>query len=568
MRKKALIRTAEVAGLTGKPRGFTLIELMVAMVVSGIVLMGIFAFSSIQKDTADFHRRQVRIQQSLEGSMFTISRDVRMAGLGFGRLCTEVRIYDPAQAKLVNPGSIDSVLSDVVKDPVTQEPYWVLRDGVQAHWRSEGAVDIEGNANSSAHPTSAADSFDVLLGERNYTQSLGLFTLSISAKDMASAANAELTVKTATGGPAELDNSDAQHLNQVRQMMPPGSFVLVARSNVGGGDPFRPQLRGQCVLVQVTDDIGGGVGSNEWLIPIGNVSNVNQGLEELFGPEPDSCPGDGNCEDWNQDSDAGVGASVIPVGHFRWSRYEIDYSVPQRPYLVRSDFIGWQPGDPTTPADQDYPDCTNTCNLAQLHLPNPQGDPLPRVAIGPMIEDMQVAVGCDGYTTASATNLQDISGVTMPAPDNLPQSFEEVGDESNTQPNKFVDEWVQDKTRDEWLGNAGSENWAPDCVYYGTGEEFSGVNGGESWHANGPASEQQNGPGFRMSPQTIRITLLAKSETVSSVDPLDANQVLFNKLMPVEDRAQMDTIAPGRESLTLTERFSPRNLRWRDPILQ
>lgn len=570
MHVPSLIQGAERARRASGSKGFTLIELMVAMVVSGIVLMGIFAFSSIQKGTADFHRRQVRIQQALEGSMYTISRDVRMAGLGFGRMCTEVRIWDPAQNRLINPGSEDTTLSNVVVDPVTQEPYWVLRDGIQAHWRSTGAVSIDGSANTSASPTSAADSFDVMLGERNYTQTLGMFKLSADAYGLSSSGNQALEVKTVAAGPAALDNGNSDHVTAVRQMMPPGSFVLITRATAGAGDPFRPQLRGQCALVQVTDDIkaSGGGASNEWEIPIGNSSGFNKSLQDLFGDEPDDCNGN-PCKDWQPATNLKAGvASVIPVGHLRWSRYEIDYSVPERPYLVRSDFIGWQQGDPTVAVQEDYPDCDNKCNLPQLHLPSAQGDPLPRVAIGPMIEDMQVAVGCDGFTATSAATLTADTGVVYPNPDTTPTDFEEVGDEANNQPNKFVDEWTADKTRDEWLGNAASENWAPDCVYYGTGEEFSGAAGGASWHADGPASEQQNGPGFRMSPQTIRITLLAKSETIAAVDTTDDNQVLFNKLMAIEDRPQMDTIARGRESLTMTERFSPRNLRWRDPLLR
>ena len=61
------LETAQRATRAGKSRGFTLIELMVAMVVSGIVLLGIFAFSSIQQSNAVIHRRHVRIQQALEG---------------------------------------------------------------------------------------------------------------------------------------------------------------------------------------------------------------------------------------------------------------------------------------------------------------------------------------------------------------------------------------------------------------------------------------------------------------------------------------------------------------------
>ena len=75
-------------------------------------------------------------------------------------------------------------------------------------------------------------------------------------------------------------------------------------------------------------------------------------------------------------------------------------------------------------------------------------------------------------------------------------------------------------------------------------------------------------PGFRMSPQTIRITLLAKSETTAGGNADDPANEFFNQLFPIEDRPKMDTIAGAREYLTLTERFTPRNLRWRDPLLR
>ncbi|MFO7562756.1 MAG: type II secretion system protein, partial [Enhygromyxa sp.] len=67
-----------------KRTGFTLIELMVAILVSGIVMMGVFAFATIQKDTANLQQRQIQLQQALEGSMHSIGTDLRMAGLGFG----------------------------------------------------------------------------------------------------------------------------------------------------------------------------------------------------------------------------------------------------------------------------------------------------------------------------------------------------------------------------------------------------------------------------------------------------------------------------------------------------
>lgn len=545
------IQAAAAASRAGHSRGFTLIELMVAMVVSGIVLLGIFAFSSIQQGNAVIHRRHVRIQQALEGSMYSMSRDVRAAGLGFTRMCTEIRIYDPDQAKLINPGAVDDV-SDAAIDPITGEPYWVLRDGLQAHWRSAGAASIDGDSFTSADPDAASDSFDVVLGERNYTNAMGVFALGVDATGLSAAANATLQVN----GNALLDSTDADHLSQVRQLFPPGSFVLVARPLTP--DVFRPQTQGQCVLLQVTDDVEAGPDPANWNIPIGNQSDFNKDLGLLFGDgSPTVCSGD-YC-DW-VGSEALSGALVVPLGHLRWSRYEIDYSVPGQPYLVRSDIIGFLPGsDPTASAAEPYPDCPgNQCNLAQLHLPNNNGQAIPKVAIGPMIEDMQVAVGCDGFTQVSADALN-----FPPAPPAVDAGFGEKGDEDANLPNKLVDEWTTDKTNDEWLGNAQVEAWGPDCVYFGTGQRLAA-----DWPVSGPASEQLAGPGFRLSPSTLRITLLGRSETRVAGNADDPNNEFYNQLFPIEDRPQMDTIAGGREYLTLTERFSPRNLRWRDPLLE
>ena len=58
--------------MTRKPNqggqgGFTLIELMMALLVSAIVLMGVFSFSTIQKDTANLQRRHVLFEGGAPG---------------------------------------------------------------------------------------------------------------------------------------------------------------------------------------------------------------------------------------------------------------------------------------------------------------------------------------------------------------------------------------------------------------------------------------------------------------------------------------------------------------------
>lgn len=521
-----------------RQRGFTLIELMVALVVSGIVVLGIFAFSNIQRANVSAHERNVGIQQALEGAMWAMAQDVRQAGVGFTRLCTELRVWDAENGRLINPGVDDPNLA--VVDAETLEHYWVLRDGLQAHWRSDGAASLD----------LAVDSLDVILGEANYLGNAGVFAL----QGPLAGGDTTLTVQTS----ALLDSGDGQHLAQVQQLFPPGSFVLVAQSPGIGGIPFSPTNQGQCLLLQVTGDVAGGASAQDWVIPIdGAVSTFNAGLASLidgFGADP-ACLGENDpvpcVDDWTNTTLSS--AMVVPLGRLRWSRYAIDYSVPQLPYLVRYDIIGHQPAvDPTSlGAGPDYPHCqAGQCPAAGLHLPGGQSPPA-AVAIGPMIEDLQVAVGCDGWSVASSDARQ------VRYPD---VGFEDPGPAEGPLAglaNSMVDEnrnLSGSRISDEWLGNALAEASAPDCVFYGTAEYNRDV-----WAALDP------GPGsaFRMSPQTVRITLTASAEAAEA-----AGGLATDTLTAIEDRVPLASLVGTRQRFTLSERFAPENVRWRDPRLQ
>jgi prepilin-type N-terminal cleavage/methylation domain-containing protein len=547
-------------------KGFTLIELMVALLVSAIVLMGVFSFATIQKDTANMQRRHVLVQQALEGSMHSIGTDLRMAGLGFGRQCSEIRVYSEADAKLINPGAVvDDNLGDVYIDGVTTEPYWVLRDGVQAHWRSGAAVGantMPGLQATSASPTSAADSFDVFRGELNLAPGSGLFevhTLPISSGGAAS-------IKFISSN--LLDSGDNLQLQAVRQLFAPGSFVLVVPVN----DPqsYVSEKQSQCALVQVTGDVIAGGGGTDWELPIGDSSMFNVNLEVLLGINGLAVPDDANATEVGNKNGTPYGADwdpanserleLVPLGRARWSRYEIDYTIEDRPMLVRSDIIGWRDGDPTVATIGDYPSCTGgACRMPRLYLPSNGINP-PRVAIGPMIEDMQVAVGCDGWSGMSQPVLDNL----VPLPD---LGFEELGPVSGPlagQPNRKVDDRGEDDDHgnDEWLGNAVTELWAPDCVSWGTAERNA-----IEWASMGPGFETEAGPGFRMSPQVVRVTLLAKPDTLAGGGD-SVTDAFYNQLVAIEDRPTMDSAVGNREYRTLTERFQVRNGHWRDPALQ
>jgi len=519
--------------------GFTLIELMVALVVSAIVVLGVFAFSSIQRSNAAAQERTARIQESLEGAMWAMGQDVRLAGLGISRLCTELRVWDEASGQLVNPsGAGDPALA--VVDPHTNEAYWVLRDGLQAHWNSSGAATLDGGLGSSARTGSAADSFDVLLAESNYLGSAGMFVLA----DALDAADTQLDVRTSIA----LDSSDAAVVAGVQQLFPPGTFVLVALTPAITALPLSPLVQGQCILLQVTDDVAPGADDDEWIIPIaaGGFNNL-AGL--LADPGGDECAAAAPpCrDDWDPSAYVAQIATVVPLGRLRWSRYEIDYTVPALPYLVRYDLIGYQPA--ALGSGPDYPHCSGgACPQPELRLPGTVPGP-GAVAIGPMIEDMQIAVGCDGWLPASAVD-------PMPVPD---AGFEELGPAEGptaAQANFQVDENSPEsgqRTVDEWLGNAADEVSAPDCVYYGTGEVEAG-----QWGVIEPVT-----PGYRMSPQTMRITLIGSTEIEDA-----AGGAATTQLLAVEDRAAITSTVGPRQRLALSERFTPDNARWRDPTVR
>lgn len=543
MRCSMLPRPRNVARAVGS-RGFTLIELMVAMVISAIVVLGIFAFSSIQQQTNNFHSRNIRVQQALEGAMWSVAQDVRAAGTGWTRMCTELRVYDAVSGQLINPGGSASP-GTATLDSVTGEPYWVLRDGLQAHWNSSGVNAFTGAGDpSSASPTSAADALDVIVPEAAYLGTPGVFTL----PEVYDPADDRLTVATGIA----LDNTNPAHLAEVQQLFPPGTFVLLV--NFSGTEPFRPENQSQCVLMQVTADVeADGSDPQEWRIPVGNGSPFNADRAALFN---DASGYSGVGDDFDPaDFNAG-GTSVVPLGRLRWSRYEIDYTIATIPYLVRYDLIGFQDGDLTGLGAVDYPHClSGNCQAPGLHLPTADGGPS-AVAIGPMIEDIQVAVGCDGYTAAGIA----AAGVAnVPDPD---LTYEEVGPIDGAfpgVPNVAVDENSPDsgfRTRDEWLGNAVDEVWAPDCVSYGTGQFDAAAWIGVEGTGSPP-------PAFRMSPQAVRVTLVASSEF-----PEEAGGLSVLEVLAVEDRIAIDSPVGIRQRFTLTEQFTPGNLRWRDPRVE
>lgn len=561
-------------------KGFTMVELMVAMMVAGIVLTGIFSFASVQRGLASDHGRQVRAEQGLDGAMWSIGKDINQAGLGFARTCSELRIWDGERGRLLNPGAIQAPGAAVlnVVDKITKDPYWVLRDGIQAHWNSASKKSLTGVKKLSSYPDSAADSFDVIRGDGNFVASTGLFHVDTSSwKDgsLRSGSDAVLTLKSVTSSSgtsavSRLDSSSEKDLAAVQQIFVPGNFVMImARGN--GDASFRAAQQRQCVLLQITGNVSAGGNRETWTLPIADSSKFNSDLPNLLGMsgaaayyKPTTRNGSiGGTGDW----EPGVldDAVVVPLGLLRWSRYEIDYTQAENPYLVRSDIIGVHRGDGSfSSGSVSYPSCPDKkCPAPKLRLPG-LDDKIPRYAIAPMIEDMQVATGCDGYSQAAVdarkAQINDPHSTMMiPGPD---AGFDELDKASSA--NLKVDEAkdFDGRSIDEWLGNAVGETWAPDCVFYGTGQTYA-----EAWNQMSfglGGSESAGGVAFRHSPQVIRVSLVARQDGKGVASPGGDR---IDELKPLEDRGAIKSFVSGYLTQTRTERFSPPNLRWRDPAI-
>ena len=558
-------------------RGFSLIEVMIALVISGLVLVGVFAFSGVTRATAADFRREVRIQQSLEGAMATLGADLRLAGLGFAQNCDELRIYHRESGQLLNPGAHNSPRITQGRIPVdhdTEEAFWVLRDGTQAAWRSANtgvnasSMLMDPNRPRSGSPLNYADSVDVILGEPGYVSAMGAFKLSADVKFSGAGLEA-LEIELPKTSANKMNAGNPTDLAAVRQLFFPGSFVLIAsESSVSNQVVDGAGGRQQCALLQVTDDVRESVfGGGDLMIPTETQRSGFNHADALIRP--------GGTFDPSQAELHLEGALVVPLGRLRWSRYEIDYTVPDRPYLVRRDLIGWHESDPTDAPSDEYPACSGAavganklCYIPQLHV-GLQGAPgnftlAPRTPVAPMVEDMQVAVGCDGYveveTSPGKTSSAYLGMIDPGAREGLP---------SDNQPNTRIDEFVRTDQRnmDEWLGNSLGEDIAPDCVYWGTGEVFE-----TEWDQNPFPSERPGTGNFKMSPQAVRVTLLGKVENVAGGSrqySQGSQGVLaddyFNLLYSIEDRPDMKSVAPGREYQTLTETFHLKNTKYRNP---
>lgn len=74
--------------------GFTVVELLMALAISGIVFIVIYAFFIAQSQTYTLHSQDIELQQNLRVNMQRIERELRQAGYNPGGLAAEAAESD------------------------------------------------------------------------------------------------------------------------------------------------------------------------------------------------------------------------------------------------------------------------------------------------------------------------------------------------------------------------------------------------------------------------------------------------------------------------------------------
>jgi len=87
---------------TKRNRGVTLIELLIALVISGIVVAGIYRIFVAQAKTYTVQDQVAEVQQSTRSAMEIMVRDLRMAGYDDDNLSSPIQIANPIVTPLSN----------------------------------------------------------------------------------------------------------------------------------------------------------------------------------------------------------------------------------------------------------------------------------------------------------------------------------------------------------------------------------------------------------------------------------------------------------------------------------
>jgi prepilin-type N-terminal cleavage/methylation domain-containing protein len=106
-------------------KGITLIELLVALVISGIVIAGIYRLFVVQSRAYTVQDQVAEVQQNIRTTMEILLRDLRMTGYDNDSLSSKVNVVNPiiiGDGSKFNPIIVEYEYDDTTRYTVS---YWV-----------------------------------------------------------------------------------------------------------------------------------------------------------------------------------------------------------------------------------------------------------------------------------------------------------------------------------------------------------------------------------------------------------------------------------------------------------
>ncbi len=141
--------TAKSAGAITESRGFTLVELMITMVISGIIVAAIYAAYILQQRTYTAQDQVAEMQQNIRAAMMIVNKEVRMAGYDHGNGTNDASCNVGATGSPVVPGVLSAAAGQLdfsmdlnsngdCADPGENLSYYIYTDNdddIQKLWR-------------------------------------------------------------------------------------------------------------------------------------------------------------------------------------------------------------------------------------------------------------------------------------------------------------------------------------------------------------------------------------------------------------------------------------------------